>query len=65
MSAAPGHNNPTMTAMKRDGWFLDHQAGSHRKFRHPVKPNTVNISWADNVDLPPREAARLLRQAGL
>jgi predicted RNA binding protein YcfA (HicA-like mRNA interferase family) len=54
-----------ISAMRRDGWYLDHQAGSHRKFRHPVKPNRIIIAWADDVDLKPKEAARLLREAGL
>jgi predicted RNA binding protein YcfA (HicA-like mRNA interferase family) len=52
-------------AMKRDGWYLERQKGSHRQFRHDTKRNRITISRADGDDVPPPEAARMLREAGL
>lgn len=30
--------------LKQDGWYLAHQKGSHRQFRHPVKKGKVTIN---------------------
>ena len=29
--------------VERDGWQLDRMKGSHRQYKHPVKPGTVTI----------------------
>ncbi len=52
-------------AMKRDGWYVDRQRGSHRQFKHPTKPNRITIAYADSKDISPAEAAEILRDAGL
>jgi predicted RNA binding protein YcfA (HicA-like mRNA interferase family) len=52
-------------AMKRDGWYIEHQAGSHRKFRHPIKTNRITIAYADSKEVGPDEARKMLREAGL
>jgi len=40
--------------VERDGWLLDRIVGSHRQYRHPVKPGTVTIPGQPGKDLPPR-----------
>jgi predicted RNase H-like HicB family nuclease/predicted RNA binding protein YcfA (HicA-like mRNA interferase family) len=30
--------------IEADGWLLDRTRGSHRQYRHPVKPGTVTIA---------------------
>ncbi len=51
--------------LEADGWALDHQTGSHRQFRHPVKPGTVTVAGKPGTDLPPGTLANILRQAVL
>jgi len=48
-----------------DGWRLDRQSGSHRQFRHPIKPGTVTVAGKPSADLPPGTLANILRQARL
>jgi predicted RNA binding protein YcfA (HicA-like mRNA interferase family) len=48
-----------------DGWRLDHQTGSHRQFRHPIKPGVVTVAGNLGTDIPPGTLASILRQAGL
>ena len=52
--------------LKKDGWYLDTQNGSHRQFKHPSKPGKVTISGhkeSDDVALKTEES--ILKQAGL
>ncbi|MDE2966135.1 MAG: type II toxin-antitoxin system HicA family toxin [Chloroflexota bacterium] len=47
---------PTVRAairlVERDGWYYVHTRGSHRQFRHPVKPGKVTIPGKLGDDLP-------------
>ena len=52
--------------LKKDGWRLVAQKGSHRQFKHPLKPGRVTISGhrdSDDVSLDMEDS--VLRQAGL
>jgi len=51
--------------LERDGWELRRQRGSHRQFRHPVKPGTVTVAGKSSVDIPPGTLNSILKQAGL
>jgi predicted RNA binding protein YcfA (HicA-like mRNA interferase family) len=51
--------------LEADGWRLARQTGSHRQFRHPIKPGTVTVAGNPGVDLPPGTLSGILRQAGL
>ena len=51
--------------IKADGWRLVRQTGSHRQFRHPIKPGTVTVAGKPSTDVPPGTLASILRQAGL
>jgi predicted RNA binding protein YcfA (HicA-like mRNA interferase family) len=51
--------------IEADGWFLVATRGSHRQYRHPVKPGRVTIAGKPSKDLPPGLERSILRQAGL
>jgi len=51
--------------LRRDGWHLDRQSGSHRQFRHSAKPGTVTVAGKDGVTLPHATVNSILEQAGL
>lgn len=52
-------------ALEDDGWRLDRQAGSHRQYRHPIKPGTVTVPGHLGDDLAPGTLGSIRRQAGL
>ena len=47
-----------------DGWGLVATRGSHRQFKHPVKPGRVTISGHLGDDMPKGTFASVKRQAG-
>ncbi|MCY4615374.1 MAG: type II toxin-antitoxin system HicA family toxin [Chloroflexi bacterium] len=51
--------------VERDGWRLDRMRGSHRQYRHPMKPGTVTIAGRPSKDLSPATWSSILKQAGL
>lgn len=48
-----------------DGWRLARQTGSHRHYRHPLKPGTVTIAGHPSDDLHPKTQMSIMRQASL
>ena len=48
-----------------DGWRLVRTKGSHRQFRHAVKPGTVTIAGKLGVDVPIGTMNSILKQSGL
>jgi predicted RNA binding protein YcfA (HicA-like mRNA interferase family) len=51
--------------LEEDGWELARQKGSHRQYRHAIKPGSVTVAGKPNLDVPKGTAANILRQAGL
>jgi predicted RNA binding protein YcfA (HicA-like mRNA interferase family) len=51
--------------LRRDGWWLDRQEGSHRQLLHAVKLGTVTVAGKESVTLPYDTVSSILRQAGL
>lgn len=51
--------------IEADGWRLVATRGSHRQYKHPVKPGRVTIAGKPSADLPPGTERSILRQAGL
>ena len=39
--------------IEQNGWRLDRIRGSHRQFKHPVKPGRVTVLGKPGDDLPP------------
>ena len=50
--------------LERDGWRKVAQRGSHRQFRHPVKPGRVTVAGNPGQELAPGTLGSILRQAG-
>jgi predicted RNA binding protein YcfA (HicA-like mRNA interferase family) len=48
-----------------DGWYLVGTKGSHRQFKHPVKPGRVTIAGHPGDDLAPGTLNSVLKQAQL
>ena len=51
--------------IQADGWYLVATRGSHRQYKHPVKPGRVTIAGKPSQELPPGTERSILRQAGL
>ena len=51
--------------LEADGWHQVRMRGSHRQFKHPVKPGTVTVAGKPSVDMPPGTLNAILKQAGL
>ena len=51
--------------LRRDGWYLVATRGSHRQFKHAVKPGRVTVAGKSSHDLPPGTLNSILKQAGL
>jgi len=50
--------------LKNDGWVLVKTKGSHRQFKHPMKPGRVTVAGKLSSTLPPRTLASIFQQAG-
>jgi predicted RNA binding protein YcfA (HicA-like mRNA interferase family) len=48
-----------------DGWYLVATRGSHRQYKHPVKPGRVTVAGKPSDDLASGTWNSILKQAGL
>jgi predicted RNA binding protein YcfA (HicA-like mRNA interferase family) len=48
-----------------DGWYHIVTRGSHRQYKHPVKPGRVTIAGKPSDDLAPGTLNSILKQARL
>jgi len=48
-----------------DGWYLVAQKGSHRQYKHAIKPGRVTIAGKESHDIAPGTRNSVLKQAGL
>jgi predicted RNA binding protein YcfA (HicA-like mRNA interferase family) len=51
--------------IEQDGWLLVATKGSHRQYKHPVKPGRVTIAGHPGHDLAPGTLNSILKQADL
>ena len=51
--------------LRRDGWTEVAWRGSHRQFKHPVKPGRVTVPGKPGDDVPPGTLNSIFKQAGL
>jgi len=51
--------------IQRDGWYLARTRGSHRQYKHPVKPGLVTVAGKTSDDLALGTLQSILKQAGL
>jgi predicted RNA binding protein YcfA (HicA-like mRNA interferase family) len=55
----------TLQMLKEDGWYLVATRGSHRQYKHPVKPGRVTVPGRPSDDLAPGTLNSILKQSGL
>jgi predicted RNA binding protein YcfA (HicA-like mRNA interferase family) len=48
-----------------DGWYQASQRGSHRQFKHPVKPGKVTIAGHPSEEMADGTCKNILKQAGI
>ena len=48
-----------------EGWFLIASRGSHRQYKHPVRPGRVTVAGKPSDDLAPGTLNSILKQSGL
>ncbi len=51
--------------LESDGWFRVRTRGSHRHYRHDVKPGTATVAGKLSDTLPPGTERSILKQAGI
>ena len=51
--------------LKSDGWVLVATRGSHRQFKHPLKPGRVTVAGKHSDELAAGTLNSILKQAGL
>jgi predicted RNA binding protein YcfA (HicA-like mRNA interferase family) len=51
--------------LTEDGWVLVATRGSHRQYKHPLKPGRVTVPGKPRDDLAPGTLNSVLKQAGL
>ena len=51
--------------IEQDGWYLVATRGSHRQYKHSLKPGRVTIAGKPSDDLAPGTLNSILKQAGL
>lgn len=55
----------TIRNIEADGWRVVAQKGSHRQFKHPLKPGRVTIAGRLADELSPGTLNSIRKQAGL
>lgn len=51
--------------LRKDGWQIARQKGSHRQLKHQSKPGTVTVAGHESVELHPKTEASIRKQAGI
>jgi predicted RNA binding protein YcfA (HicA-like mRNA interferase family) len=51
--------------LEREGWVLVATRGSHRQYRHPLKPGRVTVAGKPSDVLAPGTLNSILKQARL
>jgi predicted RNA binding protein YcfA (HicA-like mRNA interferase family) len=51
--------------LENDGWFPVATRGSHRQYKHPVRPGRVTVAGKPSEDLAPGTLNSILKQSGL
>ena len=54
-----------LAVLRNVGWLLVASRGSHRQFKHPVKPGRVTVAGKPSDDLAPGTLNSILKQASL
>ncbi len=54
-----------LVLLKKDGWYLAASRGSHRQFKHLLKPGRVTVAGKPSDDLAPGTLNSIFKQAKL
>jgi predicted RNA binding protein YcfA (HicA-like mRNA interferase family) len=54
-----------LVLLRQEGWRLVAVRGSHRQFKHPVRPGRVTVNGHPGDQMPKGTLASVLRQAGI
>ncbi len=61
-----GKVRDALRAVRKDGWvMIKSSGGSHRQFKHPVKPGRVTINGHEGDDVDTWLWDSIMAQAGL
>ncbi len=58
------NSREVISALRRDGWYEVNQVGSHKQFKHPVKPGRVTVPHPRR-DIPLGTLRSIEKQAGI
>ena len=51
--------------LEEDGWVMSRTRGSHRQFKHSVKPGLVTVAGKSSSEVPKGTLNAILKQSGL
>jgi len=51
--------------LKKNGWVLVSQKGSHKKFKHPLKTDSIIVADHKGKDIPTGTLKAILKKSGL
>jgi len=51
--------------IEQDGWILIAMRGSHRQYKHALKPGRVTVAGKPSDEVAPGTLNSILKQAGL
>jgi predicted RNA binding protein YcfA (HicA-like mRNA interferase family) len=51
--------------LQADGWYLVATRGSHRQYKHPLKPGRVTVPGKLSDDVAPGTLNSIMKQSGL
>jgi predicted RNA binding protein YcfA (HicA-like mRNA interferase family) len=54
-----------LSDLRNDGWYIVHQKGSHRKFKHPTKKGSVTVNGTPSTDFTGDLLKSIENQSGL
>lgn len=54
-----------LMSIEKDGWYQVTQKGSHRQFKHPVKPGRVTAAGHPSQEMDRGTLNNILKQADL
>jgi predicted RNA binding protein YcfA (HicA-like mRNA interferase family) len=65
VSSSKMKTRDVLRLIPEDGWYQTAQRGSHRQFKHPVKPGKVTIAGHPSDEMAEGTCKSILKQAGL
>jgi mRNA interferase HicA len=60
-----GKSSELIRILKRDGWYVVSQSGSHKKMKHDIKPGNVVVPDHGSKEIATGTMNKILKDAGL